>query len=66
MWTVRCGDGFSTTRSLGAGLGTCRRLADDFGLHSALGRGTVAVWRGLGSAVGEGLRRSPRCARRRA
>ncbi|MER7488036.1 SpoIIE family protein phosphatase [Streptomyces sp. NPDC126497] len=42
-------DGFSTTRSLGAGLGTCRRLADDFGLHSVLGRGTVAVAR-LGAA----------------
>ncbi|GHA27397.1 ATP-binding SpoIIE family protein phosphatase [Streptomyces purpurascens] len=38
-------DGFSTTRSLGAGLGTCLRLADDFGLHSRSGRGTVAVAR---------------------
>ncbi|MER6406587.1 ATP-binding SpoIIE family protein phosphatase [Streptomyces viridosporus] len=38
-------DGFTTTRSLGAGLGTCRRLADDFDLHSVLGRGTVAVAR---------------------
>ncbi|MFC9129956.1 SpoIIE family protein phosphatase [Streptomyces sp. NPDC057099] len=38
-------DGFSTTRSLGAGLGTCLRLADDFGLHSTPGRGTVAVAR---------------------
>jgi anti-sigma regulatory factor (Ser/Thr protein kinase) len=38
-------DGFSTTRSLGAGLGTCVRLADDFGLHSSPGRGTVAVAR---------------------
>ncbi|MFF9814844.1 SpoIIE family protein phosphatase [Streptomyces sp. NPDC014006] len=38
-------DGFSTTRSLGAGLGTCRRIADDFGLHSVLGRGTVALVR---------------------
>ncbi|WP_217242760.1 ATP-binding SpoIIE family protein phosphatase [Streptomyces sp. AC555_RSS877] len=38
-------DGFSTTRSLGAGLGTCRRIADDFGLHSAPGRGTVALAR---------------------
>lgn len=38
-------DGFSTTGSLGAGLGTCRRLADDFGLHSVPGRGTVAVAR---------------------
>ncbi|CAL9360579.1 hypothetical protein SUDANB176_00666 [Streptomyces sp. enrichment culture] len=38
-------DGFTTTRSLGAGLGTCRRLADDFDLHSVPGRGTVAVAR---------------------
>jgi anti-sigma regulatory factor (Ser/Thr protein kinase) len=38
-------DGFSTTRSLGAGLGTCLRLADDFGLHSTPGHGTVAVAR---------------------
>ncbi|KOG35155.1 ATP-binding SpoIIE family protein phosphatase [Streptomyces resistomycificus] len=38
-------DGYTTTRSLGAGLGTCRRIADDFGLHSAPGRGTVAVAR---------------------
>ncbi|MGW3990181.1 SpoIIE family protein phosphatase [Streptomyces sp. NPDC004830] len=42
-------DGFSTTGSLGAGLGTCRRLADDFALHSTPGRGTVAVAR-LGAA----------------
>ncbi|MFG3720590.1 SpoIIE family protein phosphatase [Streptomyces massasporeus] len=38
-------DGFSTSRSLGAGLGTCLRLSDDFALHSAPGRGTVAVAR---------------------
>ncbi|GAA2768011.1 hypothetical protein GCM10010103_70530 [Streptomyces paradoxus] len=38
-------DGFSTTRSLGAGLGTCLRLSDDFTLHSVPGRGTVAVAR---------------------
>ncbi|MGW5478220.1 SpoIIE family protein phosphatase [Streptomyces sp. NPDC004008] len=38
-------DGFSTTASLGAGLGTCRRLADDFDLHSSPGRGTVALVR---------------------
>jgi anti-sigma regulatory factor (Ser/Thr protein kinase) len=38
-------DGFSTSRSLGAGLGTCRRLSDDFALHSVPGRGTVAVAR---------------------
>jgi anti-sigma regulatory factor (Ser/Thr protein kinase) len=39
------GDGFSTTASLGAGLGTCRRLADDFDLHSSPGLGTVALAR---------------------
>jgi anti-sigma regulatory factor (Ser/Thr protein kinase) len=38
-------DGFSTARSLGAGLGTCRRVADDFALHSLPGRGTVALAR---------------------
>ncbi|MEU7658106.1 ATP-binding SpoIIE family protein phosphatase [Streptomyces lincolnensis] len=38
-------DGYSTTRSLGAGLGTCRRISDDFDVHSAAGRGTVAVAR---------------------
>ncbi|MFG3275906.1 SpoIIE family protein phosphatase [Streptomyces luteogriseus] len=38
-------DGFSTGRSLGAGLGTCLRLSDDFALHSLPGRGTVAVAR---------------------
>lgn len=38
-------DGFSTSRSLGAGLGTCLRLSDDFALHSVPGRGTVAVAR---------------------
>lgn len=39
------GDGFSTTRSLGAGLGTCLRLADEFHLQSTPGRGTVAAAR---------------------
>ncbi|MFD5284210.1 ATP-binding SpoIIE family protein phosphatase [Streptomyces rubrogriseus] len=39
-------DGFTTTAgSLGAGLGTCARVADDFDLHSAPGRGTVVVAR---------------------
>ncbi|MEV2213952.1 ATP-binding SpoIIE family protein phosphatase [Streptomyces sp. NPDC050997] len=38
-------DGYSTARSLGAGLGTCRRIADDFGLYSLPGRGTVALAR---------------------
>ncbi|MEU3931105.1 ATP-binding SpoIIE family protein phosphatase [Streptomyces sp. NPDC029044] len=40
-------DGYSTTvaASLGAGLGTCRRIANDFDLHSAPGRGTVVMAR---------------------
>ncbi|MEU1849111.1 ATP-binding SpoIIE family protein phosphatase [Streptomyces sp. NPDC019990] len=38
-------DGYTTAESLGAGLGTCRRIANDFDLHSAPGRGTVAVAR---------------------
>ncbi|WP_037677419.1 ATP-binding SpoIIE family protein phosphatase [Streptomyces griseus] len=39
-------DGHSTVDgSLGAGLGTCRRIANDFDLHSVRGRGTVAVAR---------------------
>ncbi|WNZ14111.1 ATP-binding SpoIIE family protein phosphatase [Streptomyces sp. 11x1] len=44
-------DGFSTTSSLGAGLGTCRRVADDFDLHSTVGRGTIALAR-LGTRKG--------------
>ncbi|MFJ4623167.1 SpoIIE family protein phosphatase [Streptomyces sp. NPDC088812] len=44
------GDGFSTAGSLGAGLGTCRRVADDFHLHSVPGRGTVALAR-VGAAA---------------
>ncbi|MEV6819471.1 SpoIIE family protein phosphatase [Nocardiopsis dassonvillei] len=39
-------DGFSTAEdSLGAGLGACARAADFFEVHSAPGRGTVAVAR---------------------
>ncbi|MET8228469.1 ATP-binding SpoIIE family protein phosphatase [Streptomyces sp. NPDC004082] len=38
-------DGYSTASSLGAGLGTCRRVADDFDLQSTPGRGTVALAR---------------------
>jgi anti-sigma regulatory factor (Ser/Thr protein kinase) len=38
-------DGFTTSDSLGAGLGTCARLADGFDLHSVPGRGTVVVAR---------------------
>ncbi|MFF6783572.1 SpoIIE family protein phosphatase [Streptomyces sp. NPDC012510] len=48
-------DGFSTTSSLGAGLGTCRRIADDFDLHSTVGRGTIALAR-IGARRG---RRTP-------
>ncbi|MFI8189138.1 SpoIIE family protein phosphatase [Streptomyces sp. NPDC085946] len=47
-------DGFTTTRSLGAGLGTCLRLADDFDLYSAPGRGTVAVAR-VGGVRADGV-----------
>ncbi|MEU6406645.1 SpoIIE family protein phosphatase [Streptomyces sp. NPDC046985] len=43
-------DGYSTARSLGAGLGACRRLADDFALSSVPGRGTVALAR-IGAAA---------------
>ncbi|UUU19443.1 ATP-binding SpoIIE family protein phosphatase [Streptomyces sp. DSM 40750] len=49
-------DGFSTTSSLGAGLGTCHRVADDFDLHSTVGRGTVALAR-IGTRPGR--RRAP-------
>ncbi|WP_344016600.1 anti-sigma regulatory factor, partial [Streptomyces thermospinosisporus] len=52
-------DGFSTTGSLGAGLGTCRRLSDDFGLHSVRGRGTVAVARIAGAAPAAGVSPGP-------
>ncbi|GHH86374.1 hypothetical protein GCM10018793_58010 [Streptomyces sulfonofaciens] len=39
-------DGYSTAAaSLGAGLGTCRRVSDAFDLHSVRGRGTVATAR---------------------
>ncbi|MFF4536695.1 SpoIIE family protein phosphatase [Streptomyces aureus] len=38
-------DGFSTTDSLGAGLGTCRRVCDHFEVHTVPGRGTVALAR---------------------
>ncbi|MFI1167431.1 SpoIIE family protein phosphatase [Streptomyces sp. NPDC020801] len=54
-------DGFSTSRSLGAGLGTCRRVADEFHLHSAPGRGTVALAR-VGAALGRAGAVTPRAA----
>ncbi|MEV6019123.1 ATP-binding SpoIIE family protein phosphatase [Streptomyces sp. NPDC051997] len=43
--TAASRDGFSTTSSLGAGLGTCRRIADHFEVHTVPGRGTVALAR---------------------
>ncbi|WP_238431427.1 SpoIIE family protein phosphatase [Streptomyces cavernae] len=49
-------DGYSTTGSLGAGLGTCRRVSDAFDVHSAPGRGTVTMAR-------IGARRDRRAAR---
>jgi anti-sigma regulatory factor (Ser/Thr protein kinase) len=55
------GDGFSTAGSLGAGLGTCRRVADDFDLHSVPGHGTVALAR-VGAAA-KTLVREPVAAR---
>ncbi|WP_062645907.1 ATP-binding SpoIIE family protein phosphatase [Streptomyces maremycinicus] len=54
------GDGFSTAGSLGAGLGTCRRLSDDFDLHSLPGRGTVALARIGGAARVRGRGRARR------
>ncbi|MFE1249678.1 SpoIIE family protein phosphatase [Streptomyces sp. NPDC058735] len=50
-------DGYTTTvASLGAGLGTCKRIANDFDLHSAPGRGTVAVARVDHDPVVRGVR----------
>ncbi|MDR6974403.1 anti-sigma regulatory factor (Ser/Thr protein kinase) [Streptomyces sp. 3330] len=43
--TVALRDGHTTAASLGAGLGTCLRTANDFDLHSTPGRGTVAIAR---------------------
>lgn len=61
-------DGFSATASLGAGLGTCRRIADHFEVHSVPGQGTVALARvhaarrdRAGHRVPEA---APRCGRR--
>ncbi|MFI0538405.1 SpoIIE family protein phosphatase [Streptomyces sp. WSLK1-3] len=51
-------DGHSTaSSSLGAGLGTCRRISSEFDLHSSPGRGTVAVAR-IAPAGRPGGRRS--------
>jgi len=59
--TAALGDGFTTTRTLGAGLGTCRRVADGFALHSTPGRGTVALARiGAGTRAAVPAMRGPR------
>ncbi|WP_244363197.1 ATP-binding SpoIIE family protein phosphatase [Streptomyces aquilus] len=53
-------DGYTTVASsLGAGLGTCRRLADDFDLHSRQGQGTIAVARMGPAAARVPSRRRP-------
>ncbi|MEV2194608.1 ATP-binding SpoIIE family protein phosphatase [Streptomyces phaeochromogenes] len=54
-------DGFSTASTLGAGLGACRRVADDFDLHSVPGRGTVALAR-IGTTRAGGPRSRHRAA----
>ncbi|MEU5344639.1 ATP-binding SpoIIE family protein phosphatase [Streptomyces sp. NPDC020766] len=51
-------DGFSTASTLGAGLGACRRIADDFYLHSVPGRGTVALAR-IGTTRGRNRTAAP-------
>ncbi|MEU0007908.1 ATP-binding SpoIIE family protein phosphatase [Streptomyces sp. NPDC006314] len=58
--TAALRDGFTTADiSLGAGLGSCRRIANAFHLYSAPGRGTVATARidpepdGRGTPVGD-------------
>ncbi|MGE5925872.1 MAG: ATP-binding protein [Gemmatimonadota bacterium] len=51
-------DGYSTTGTMGAGLGAARRLAHEFDMHSRPGGGTAVVlrmWRG-----GPGTRGAPR------
>ncbi|MET7322738.1 SpoIIE family protein phosphatase [Streptomyces sp. NPDC005549] len=51
-------DGYTTSAvSLGAGLGTCLRIAGDFDLHSRPGRGTVAMAR-INASVTSSRRRS--------
>jgi anti-sigma regulatory factor (Ser/Thr protein kinase) len=53
----RClGDGYSTAGSLGTGLGTIARIADEFAIDSRPGRGTV-VWSRLGARSGPRDRR---------
>lgn len=38
-------DGYSTAGSAGTGLGAIKRMSDDFGLHTQVGRGTVVLGR---------------------
>ncbi|GAA4607524.1 SpoIIE family protein phosphatase [Actinoallomurus liliacearum] len=45
-------DGYTTTSSLGGGLGTCRRVATRFDLYSRPGQGTVVLAR-VGAAAEE-------------
>jgi anti-sigma regulatory factor (Ser/Thr protein kinase) len=48
-------DGYSTTGTMGTGLGAVRRLADEFDIHSVPGQGTVVMARfGKGLAVRHG------------
>ncbi|HEX2312730.1 MAG TPA: SpoIIE family protein phosphatase [Thermomonospora sp.] len=49
-------DGFSTGRSLGGGLGACRRAAACFDLYSVPGQGTVVLVQIGTSAAGHGVR----------
>jgi anti-sigma regulatory factor (Ser/Thr protein kinase) len=49
------GDGYSTGGSLGAGLGTVRRMARDFDMHSTVPGGTVIVAR----LARDGARQAP-------
>ncbi|GAA0314539.1 SpoIIE family protein phosphatase [Actinoallomurus spadix] len=50
---VSMADGYTTTSSLGGGLGTCRRAATEFDLYSRPGQGTVVLAR-IGAADEEG------------
>ncbi|MCO5974993.1 ATP-binding protein [Actinoallomurus soli] len=45
-------DGYTTTSSLGGGLGTCRRAATEFDLYSRPGQGTVVLARVGAAAAG--------------
>lgn len=53
-------DGFSSTGTMGGGLGAMRRLADDFALYSAPGVGTALVCRFWADGAGAGDRKVTR------